>query len=180
MTQLLAVKVLAVVILVLGLGSAGVTGYLFFVVLPPMLLTIDQTAEYLATLRVPDINLEESAGKIRAAADSMPGCPPAQYGGCLVFDMRQTKAELNDLAGSLEGVDSDIQANAAGLESQIRSTGSQLYFVRPMVLAMVGWMLAVSVVLALSGVAFLLVGREVDKRLRHGAKDLASFGSAAA
>lgn len=172
--KLLAVKILAVMILVLGLGSAGVTGYMFFIALPPMLSTIDQTADYLANLQVPVINLEESASKIRAAAESMPGCPPQQYGGCLVLDMRDTKSELNALAGSLENVNTDVQANAASLEAQLHNTGSQLLYVRPMVLAMVGWMFGVSVILTLSGAAFLLMVRSIEKQLRpqRGVKDV--------
>lgn len=111
--QLLAIRILAVAVLAIGAGSAGISGYLLFIALPPILSTVDKTGQYLSDLRAPDIDLEQSASRIRSAAASMPACPDEQYGGCLVLDLGQTKAELESLAVSLEKTDGNIQEKVA-------------------------------------------------------------------
>ncbi len=60
--------------MVLGIGAAstGIAGYAFFVALPPIMSAVDQTVQYLSDLRAPEIDLEQSAAKIRSAADNMP------------------------------------------------------------------------------------------------------------
>jgi hypothetical protein len=164
---LIATKILASLMLLLGIGSMGIIGYLFFVVMPPILLTVDQTAEYLTSFELPDVSLQDSAEKIRNTAQSIPSCPEEQFGGCVVLDLRETKAELNDLADSIEGMKTDIEADTASLEKQVNQAGSQLAYLRPMMLAVGGWMFAVSTILTLSGVVFLLIDRELVKRAHN-------------
>lgn len=172
---MIATKILAGFILILGLGSTAISIYIFFVAVPPILATLDKTAEYLSSLTFPEIQLNDAAGNIRRAADGIQGCPGLQYGGCAVFDLRETKAELYGLADSMESVGEDVGTNASGLESRIHLTGSQLHYLRPMILAVGGWMLAVSVVLTLSGGIFLLIDKNLEKRIyilqQHASKD---------
>lgn len=164
--KLIAIKILASLMLLLGIGSMAIIGYLFFVVMPPILMTVDQTAEYLASFKLPDVSLQDAEEKIRNTAQSIPSCPGEQFGGCVVLDLRETKTELNGLADSIEGVKMDIEANTSSLENQINQAGSQLAYLRPMMLAVGGWMFAVSTLLTLSGIAFLLMDRELGKRAR--------------
>ena|SRR5881397_3934230 len=152
--------------LLLGIGSTAISAYVFLVVMPPVLLTVDKTAQYLTSLTLPDVSLQDSAEKIRKTGQSIPSCPEEQFGGCIVFDMRGTKAELNSLADSIERAKTDIEANTVILETQIHQVGSQLAYTRPMVLVVAGWMFAVSIVLTLSGVAFLLIDRDLQNRTR--------------
>jgi hypothetical protein len=111
------------------------------------------------------MDLEQSAARIRSAAASMPACPDEQYGGCLILDLGQTKAELESLAVSLENTNRNIQEKVASFEERIHQLAIQLIFVRPMATAMMGWMLAVSLMLMLSGVTFLLIDKKIEKRL---------------
>ena len=153
--------------LLLGIGSTAISAYVFFVVMPPVLLTVDKTAQYLTSLTLSDVSLQDSAEKIRKTGQSIPRCPEEQFGGCVVFDMRETKAELNSLADSIERASTDIEANSVILETQIHQAGSQLAYFRPIMLAVLGWMFAVSIVLTLSGIAFLLIDRDLENRARN-------------
>jgi len=143
-----------------------VSGYLFFMVLPPIISTVDNIASYLNKFQVPVLNLEESATKIRNAAESLPSCPEERFGGCAIIDLRHSKTELNGIAESIANVDSKIQTQIGTLENQIHQVGIQLGYVEPTMIALVGWMLAVSTLLMLSGILFLLIDRSIERRLR--------------
>ncbi len=167
--NLLAMRIMALSVLALGAGSAGIGGYLTFVVLPPLLATVEGAAKYLESFDA-DIDLDGSAAKVRSTAASMPSCPEEQYGGCAVFDLSATKAELNALADSLEEVDGSVQAKVVSLEARIHQVGLQLVYLRPMMTAIVGWMFAVSIVLALCGASFLVIDKKLEKMLQRPAK----------
>lgn len=175
---MLAIRILAVMLLAIGAASTGIAGYAFFVALPPIMSTVDQTVQYLSDLRAPEIDLEQSAAKIRSAAANMPTCADTQYGGCTIFDLGKTKADLESLAVSLEETDGGIDAKVAGLEEKIHQVAGQLTHVRLLATGIVGWMLAISVMLMISRVTFLLIDKKIEERIHHAAKGFISESEA--
>lgn len=167
---MLAIRILAVMVLGIGAASTGIAGYAFFVALPPIMSTVDQTVQYLSDLRAPEIELGQSAAKIRSAAANMPTCADERYGGCAIFDLGQTKADLESLAASLEKTDGSLKEKVAGLEERIHQLAGQLTHVRLLATGIVGWMLAISVMLMITGVTFLLIDKKIEERLHRAAK----------
>lgn len=176
--KLLAIRILAVVVLAIDAASTGVAGYAYFVALPPIMSTVDQTVQYLSDLRAPEIDLEQSAAKIRSAAANMPTCADAQYGGCTTFDLRQTKADLESLAVSLEETDGSIKEKVASLEERIHQVAGQLAHVRLLATGIVGWMLAISIMLMISGITFLLIDKKIEARPYRAARGFISESEA--
>ncbi len=175
---MLAIRILAITVLAIGAASTGIAGYAFFIALPPLMSTVDQTVQYLSHLSAPEIDLEQSAAKIRSAAANMPTCADEQYGGCTIFDLGQTKADLESLAVSLEETDGSIKEKVAGLEERIHQVAGQLTIVRPLATGIVGWMLAISVMLMISGVTFLLIDKKIEERVHRAAKGFISESEA--
>ncbi len=127
------------------------------------------------------VDLSGAAESVRAVSSSFPDCVTIAL--ACVFDLKGTKADLNQLADSLGSVqvktglnDSKIALNRLasslsrvqidtgleGAQKQIHQAAQQIYQVKTLVEVLVVFFFAISILFTLTGLSFIILVRRTN------------------
>jgi hypothetical protein len=160
---LIAVKALAVFLLILGSSSASLGGFLLLALLPAgssFALDNSDNSKNLVSLGLPDFST--AAAPISRMANSLPECADSNTANCNYLNFRPAKAELQTAANTIRDIGSGLNQLVDGAKANLDNLAPQFLALKSVAYGVVGWTIITGSSLLASGLTLLLVSRRLE------------------